>query len=198
MKRHILLSIAAAHLLCCSGRAASESIRASSVPSTNYFSLACTVESDTLKCVLRNATTNTIQYSSYTIGYYEAIILEQYDAVADSWHEVPWRDTRLRLTKGIGASTNDVKSVAPLGIVPPEKSTQVAPAFSFTVRLTDLALAEAEMLQLRVTQIMGTCLGSDLQVWKGRAVSEAITYRPNHRIDTYFLWPRPAIEEWSF
>jgi len=198
MKWYLLLAVLFTATNCCFAAPTVEPAQTSTATSNAAFLLTCTVESETLKCTLRNSTTNTIPYSSLTIGYREAIVLEQYDASVDSWHLVPERDSRMRLTISMGASTGDVKYVAPGGIVPPARSCEVAPTFSFTVNLEDYALPEYMSLRLRVTQIMGTFLGSDLQVWKGRVVSTGVDYRPNQRIDTYFQWPRTAIGKWSF
>ncbi|MCC5790152.1 MAG: hypothetical protein JJT75_10990 [Opitutales bacterium] len=186
MTRILSLCIIGAVLLCCPGRAESESVQTAPEESTNDFSLVCMVEGDSLECRLRNITTDPIQYSNYTIGYHETIILERYNPETRLWGPVPWKDAGMRIYKGIGASSNNVKSVASGAIIPPQHHYRDGePRYSFVVNLKDYELPESEVHLLRVTQLMGTMLGSDLPVWKGQVVSEKIEYRPNTAIHHY-------------
>jgi hypothetical protein len=187
MIRYLLLAVLVGTFCGCSGRDALEPdpapvpvpVPASDVGPSSDFTLSCEVDGDSLKCSLHNSSTDTIQYSNYTIGYDECLILEHYDADSGSWVEAKWRDSQNRYLKGAGATYSDVKSVTPEALVPPENAVRDLPPYSFTVRLENYVLPEEQAMTLRVTQIMGTCLGEELPVWKGQVVSDGVEYRPS-------------------
>ena len=181
MKRKIVTAVVAAAICGCVNARAEDSVPATTAV-TNVFSLACVLAGSEVHCAVRNVTTNAVKYSSYTIGYHETVVLERYDVHSRSWARVPWRGACLRFYKSAGASLGDVKTVAPGGLVPPERREAGMEGVSFVVQLQDYELSLDEVQILRVTQIMGSMLGSDLPVWKGWVVSEQMEYRPNKQL----------------
>jgi hypothetical protein len=145
---------------------------------TDDFRLWCEPRGGSIACSIQNVSFKVIEYSSYTIGYHEAIIVERYDAASGRWMAVSMRTNAHRLYKGGAATIRDVRRVAPLAIVPPERQDSKSPEVSFIVRLADYDLPQGDELLLRITQIMGTCVGSELPVWKGRVTSSPIRYPP--------------------
>ena len=160
-------------------------IVSTAVATTNDFALECVRCKDGLACALRNVSTKAIRYSSYTIGYHEAIGLERYDSASQAWLPVRAATNRVFGVKSFGASPGDVRTVNPGAVVPPEGTgrlrVEIPGTFSFVLRLADYELPRGEALVLRVTQTMGTLLGSDLDVWKGRVVSDPVKCEPNPR-----------------
>jgi hypothetical protein len=148
---------------------------------TDDFRLCCEARGESIVCSLQNVSSKLIEYSSYTIGYHEAIIVERYDAASAHWMAVPMRTNAHRLYKGGAATIRDVRSVAPLAIVPPERQDSESLEVSFVVHLADYDLPHDDVLLFRITQIMGTCVGSDLPAWKGRVTSRPLRYQPNKR-----------------
>lgn len=187
MKLYMPLFVAVVEFACCSVLATPDSEHTSTAPSTNALPLTCMAEGSTLWCALRNITTNSIQYSSYTIGYYEAVILERYDIGTRSWKPVPRdREGVFWISKGVGASETHVRSATPGALVLPERPAARKAGFSFSINLDAYKLPPALIHQLRVTQVMGTLLGSDLPVWKGRVVSSAIEYLPHESFRRHY------------
>ena len=142
------------------------------------FTLSCVPCAEGIGCSLRNASTNEIRYSSYTIGYHEAVLVEYCDPRTGRWQPCPLKSDLRRPVRSVGAGAGDLKSAAPGAVVPPERGGMLKLScpgeFTFVVRPEDYAFPQGERLAIRITQLMGTMLGSDLPVWKGRVVSAPI------------------------
>ena len=144
--------------------------------SADDFALECTVQGDVIVASLRNVSDHEIKVSDYTLGYHEAVVVERYDEVARSWTRVPLSAQSYRALKSAGASPRNVKSVAPGAIIFAGAHETKSAAVSFSVNLKDYALPAGNHL-IRVTQVMGAALGSDLPVWKGSVVSGSVQYQ---------------------
>ena len=173
-------------------------------PAQENLTLTCVFEDNALVCTIRNTSTNTITYSSYTIGYFECVKVEKFIAQSNTWQ---WAGTSVADGfYGAGASRHDIKQVAPGAIVLPEDiylDTQTNS--SFVIPLHELPIETNVVHQLRVTQFMGTYLGEqNLPVWRGRLVSNTVSCRPTPPkkepryplpLPPNFKWPPPRPPE---
>ena len=143
--------------------------------STNVFTLTCKVEGESLKCFIYNTSPRAVAYSSYTIGYFECVTLERWEAASKTWRQVS--RTHADGFKGTGASLRDVKMAAPGALVPPEHFIGKPPGFTFTLNMNRFNYPHTSPQRLRVIQEMGTMLGRELPVWKGQLISNTVIYQ---------------------
>ena len=158
-------------------------------PAADAFTLSCVPCGEVIACALRNTSTNSIQYSSYTIGYHGAVSIEYCDARTGRWQPCPLKTNGLLAMKSAGAGSNHVQSIAAGAVVPPAQSGALQLAcpgeFSFVVRMADYVWPQEERIAIRITQFMGTMLGSALPVWKGRVVSAPVDIKPGDALERF-------------